>query len=299
LTEKYANLAETTLASSYTAGAGSISVTSAAGFPTAGVFRVRLGNAARTILKVTAVAGTTFTAVAEGTDTNAAAGDTVKIVVSANLLEQLLQVLESGRLFVPAGVGGLDNYGPLYKVVYPVTADFAWINQGTAAVDDSRGFTRFSLPSASTSLRIRKKAAPATPYQVDMMMEYEDNSGSKYGGLIFRDGGGKLHTFHCIPTTNNCQIVNFSDPTTFSSNPGNTTLRGSIVGTLQPIWMRIRDDGTNLKFTASRDGRNYFTEMSISRTSFMAGGPTEIGFFGNVDSAAGLFDMNIYDFRVS
>ena len=39
------NLAETTLASGYTAGAGSISVASAAGFPTTGTFRVRLGNA--------------------------------------------------------------------------------------------------------------------------------------------------------------------------------------------------------------------------------------------------------------
>jgi hypothetical protein len=39
--------------------------------------------------------------------------------------------------------------------------------------------------------------------------------------------------------------------------------------------------------------------MSISRTSFMAGGPNEVGFFGNVDGSVGAWDMDILSWIAS
>jgi hypothetical protein len=291
--ELFANLAETTLASGYTSGGASISVTSASGFPTAGRFRVRLGNAGQTIYRVDSVAGTTFTGGAEFNDANASSGATVKIVASRQVAERWLQSPDA-EIFSPSGVSGADRWGPVRRVVYPITADFAWGNQGAAAIDTTYGFTRLSLPSTSTNIRRRGKSAPGTPYTITAMFHYADANVSKYGGLFFRESGtSKLHLFQFMATTNNCQIVNFTNDTTFNSNPNNVTLPGSILGTLGPFWFRVTDNATNLLFAASRDGLYYTTDMSIGRTSFMAGGPNEVGFFGNVDSSAGAWDMDV------
>lgn len=299
--ELFANLAESTLASGYTSGGASITVVSASGFPTSGTFRVRLGNTGQTIYRVDSVAGAVFTGGAEFNDANATAGDTVKIVGSRQVAERWIQTPTGSERFGVAGVSGADRWGPLYRVVYPVTASFAWGNQGAAALDTTFGFTRLTCPSTATNIRRRGMSAPATPYQVDAIIQYKDaGSGSRYGGLFFRESGtGKLHLFQYVSTTNAFQVVNFTDDTTFSSNPANTTLEGSLLGSLAPFWIRIRDNGTNLLFTGSRDGLYYFTEMSIGRTSFMAGAPNEIGFFGNVDGTAGLFEMDVFHWRVT
>ncbi|HME96761.1 MAG TPA: hypothetical protein VKN16_21375 [Methylomirabilota bacterium] len=299
--EQFANLAETTLASGYTSGGSSISVASASGFPTSGVFRVRLGNAGKTIYRVDSVSGTTFTGGAEFNDANANAGETVKIVASRQVAERWIQTPTGSEVFGAAGVSGADRWGPIHKVVYPVSASFAWGNQGGAAIDTTFGFTRLTCPSTGTNVRRRGMSAPGTPYQVDAVIQYKDSgSSSRYGGLFFRESStGKLHLFQCLSTNNQFQVVNFTNDSTFSSNPANATLEGSILGSLAPFWIRIRDNGTNLFFTASRDGLYYLTELSVGRTSFMAGGPDEIGFFGNVDGSAGQFEEDIFDWLVS
>ena len=64
------------------------------------------------------------------------------------------------------------------------------------------------------------------------------------------------------------------------------------------MWLRIKDDGTNLKFSASRDGKYYFTEMSVGRTVHMAGGPNQFGSFGNVDGSAGAFALDVFSIEV-
>ena len=121
--EKFANLAETTLSAGYTAGAGSISVTSAAGFPTAGVFRVRLGNAGKTIFRVDSVSGTTFTGAAEANDANAANGDSATCVLSAGAM---------GQLVIPLFTSGADapTTGTTAETLYTFT-----MPGGTLAVD--------------------------------------------------------------------------------------------------------------------------------------------------------------------
>ena len=107
--EKAANLAETTLASGYTSGGASISVTSASGFPTTGTFRVRLGNASRTTYRVDSVSGTTFTGGAEANDANAASSDTVIQVASRQTFERLIQSPDTGAINAPSGVSGADS----------------------------------------------------------------------------------------------------------------------------------------------------------------------------------------------
>jgi hypothetical protein len=299
--ELFANLAETTLASGYTSGGASITVASASGFPTTGTFRVRLGNTGKTIYRIDSVSGTTFTGGAEANDANANAGDTVKIVASRQVAERWIQTPSGSEIFGVSGVSGADRWGKLFRAIYPITADFAWQNQGGASIDTTFGFTRLACPSASGSLRQRLKTAPATPYQVDICMQYDEGgTNTRYGGIAFRESStGKITTVAYNSSNNQIAVVHWTSDTAFSSNPANATLPGSLIGTLQPVWLRARDNGTNLFFTASRDGLYYVTEMSFSRTSFMAGGPNQVGFFANIDSAASAFNIDFFHWRES
>ncbi len=84
LPEYYADLAQTTLSSSYTAGAGVIVVTSAAALSTTRQFHFMITDqttgAVKVIGKATALTGSTFTITAT-TDANAASGDFVTITL--------------------------------------------------------------------------------------------------------------------------------------------------------------------------------------------------------------------------
>src|SRR5690242_1967894 len=137
--EKFANLAETTLASSYTSGGSSIIVTDASLFPTSGIFRVALGNANKTIYRVDSVSGTTFTGGAEEFDGNAAGGDAVVLVGSKGSAERFLQAPTSAEVQAYSGALGVDRYGPMWKLTPMDQSGWAWQNQGSASVSQASG----------------------------------------------------------------------------------------------------------------------------------------------------------------
>lgn len=104
---RFANNAESTLSGAITAGATSLTVVSAAAFPTAGNFTILVGSE---IMLVTGVAGTIFTLVRGQEGTSAAAHDagaTVQQVVSAEALESGL--VPSGTAF-PAAPSSGDRF---------------------------------------------------------------------------------------------------------------------------------------------------------------------------------------------
>lgn len=112
MSEQFANLASSTLASAYTAGAGSISVASASSFPTSGTFTVVIRDQAtkaiKLLFRVTSVAGATFSGAAEGTDTAANAGDLVDgtMVTVASLAQFKADILASA-----GGGGNTTSFG--------------------------------------------------------------------------------------------------------------------------------------------------------------------------------------------
>ncbi|MFO0824982.1 MAG: hypothetical protein U0792_17985 [Gemmataceae bacterium] len=104
--EQFANNAQTTLASSIIAGATSLTVTSATGFPSSPQFRIQIGNE---LLLVTAVAGATWTVTRGIESTTAAAhsaGDTVT------------QVLTAGAMSGISGGGGVFGDGSDGSLTY-------------------------------------------------------------------------------------------------------------------------------------------------------------------------------------
>lgn len=207
----------------------------------------------------------------------------------------------AGKLYLPtddlAGIQrdsgtAWDEWGPLWKFTPPDDATFAWINQGGASVDTTQGGVFLNAPAgAGSSLRIRKKAAPATPYTVEAAFipsMVPDPAIFPGMGLLFRESGtSKLVTFsYTLATTPFQRPQNWTNETTFSAGLTPTWDQIWNFQTGPLIWQRIADNGTNLLFSVSNDGRKWYQTHSVGRTAFMAGAPNEIGFWVNANSAS-------------
>lgn len=188
-----------------------------------------------------------------------------------------------GSLFLPSDGLAIDRdngstwapWGPISPLTAPVDGDFAWINQGSATVSAAKGAIYLSTPAdagATNNLRIRKKAAPATPYTITaailpMMQDVDFHS----AGLCFRQSSdGKLAVIALDKTA--IGINKYTDHATFSANYVNVTIthRGL-------TFFRIADNGTNRICSISNDGVNFFQAHSVSRTDFLTA--DEVGFF--------------------
>jgi hypothetical protein len=103
------NVASLTLAAPYTAGSGSITLSSGAGLPASGTFSLTILNAKTgavyLIFRVTSVAGAVCSGAAEGTDANAPTG---AAVIGTVLSSAALQQIKEDTLFN----GDLSAFGP-------------------------------------------------------------------------------------------------------------------------------------------------------------------------------------------
>jgi hypothetical protein len=266
--EKFANLAETTLASSYTSGTTTLSVVSASGFPTVGVFRVRLGNAGKTIWRVDSVSGTTFTGAAEANDANATSGDAVKIVASKAVAERFVQSPESGEARLISGVSAADFYGPSHKLTALDQSGWAWVNQGGFSVTQASGIVYLAGPGsgAGNNVKLRSVAAPSTPYTITASVITFTGTGFSFVGIALRhNSSGRF--IHIVPAQDRSIAVNRQN--TATSFASTAVTRASAHGGGHLLFLRMRDDGTNVIFSYSSDGVNYTQLHSEARTSFI------------------------------
>src|SRR5581483_2442921 len=152
--EQFADLAQTTLASSINSSVTSITVSDGSSFPSSGTYSIIIDSE---IMTVTARSGNTLTVTRNefGGAASHTAGATVVCVLTARALRQFQQDMTlsgtlgsrpsaayQGRLYLPSdspyiyrdnGVSW-DAYGPARKVTPIVTSNFAWVNQGGATV---------------------------------------------------------------------------------------------------------------------------------------------------------------------
>lgn len=199
----------------------------------------------------------------------------------------------TGDLFLPNNGFYLERYsgaawvpwGPLFPFTKPVDGDFAWINQGSASVDTTNGGIFLTGPTNSSafSAKIRKKAAPATPYTITAcFLMSVTASASGTAGLVFRQSSdGKLHAFGLLTDNGvNGSIYlgsrKYTNPTTYSADYSLI----QTVSRLSPcslVWMRIADNGTNRICSFSTDGVHFIQFHSIGRTDFLTA--DEVGFY--------------------
>jgi len=199
----------------------------------------------------------------------------------------------TGDLYLPNNGVVIERYsgaewtpwGPIYPLKAPIDANYAWVNQGGATKDlTSGGIFLQTDATGSTNIRIRKKAAPSTPYTITICFIphfiVTTSADSQNMGLLFRESSsGKLHTF-VYATQNNAELqlwsTKWSDPQNFTghyfANTYTPMLRSG-----GPVFMRIADDGANRICSYSNDGQHWQVVDTQGRTDFLTA--NEVGFF--------------------
>ena len=169
-----------------------------------------------------------------------------------------------------SGGGGSSNaWFPSF--IPPNDADFAWINQGsgTVSVFDNKIYLR-APTSASDSVVIRKKSAPATPYTITVgVIPNHHSADYNRTGIGWRESSsGKLILFglrfYSSGGGRTICLEKFTNPTTFSAD---YTSVGSAQSGL--FYLRLSDDGTTRRASWSADGVNFVQVHQVGRTDFM------------------------------
>ena len=310
-TWKYNSLAVSTLASGISSGATSLSVQSGDGakYPTAGDFwlHIHVAGSYGEIAKGTARTSDSITISRGQEGTTAVAhngGELVELIVSAASLDQLRQDIhqtgadasksaeKAGNIYLPNNGYQLYRdtgsvfapWGPLFPFVPPVDSEFAWVNQGGASVTTTNGGIHLHAPAGSgNNMRIRKKAAPATPYTITAgflpMVGPANYSGC---GLCFRQSSdNKLHilNWQCNNTLRFI-ISKMTSHTAFDA-----VYAECATGNLgaNPMWMRIADNGTDRKCFISANGRNWIEIHTVLRENYLIA--DEVGFFAESNNS--------------
>lgn len=200
----------------------------------------------------------------------------------------------AGRLYLPTdGFAAHEDdgasyrqFGPLSALTAPDDSQFAWINQGGASVvaQNSGIFLLGPNQGAADNIRIRKKAAPATPYTVTArILPALFAKNYQQCGLLWRQSSdGKLVTFGLnFNSAGGNQIVvvaKWNSPTSISANYTSVPVFNVWA------WLRLRDDGTTRYVYVSGDGANWMLIHSVGRTDFLTA--DEVGFFVNANNNA-------------
>jgi len=98
-------------------------------------------------------------------------------------------------------------------------------------------------------------------------------------GLFLTDASGKavtcdLSVRSLIPTFG-FDMSYWNSGDSFSSSPTGELYEMPVVSF--PLWFKVQDDGTNIACSFSRTGVLYFPIGSVSRTAWLASGPTGVG----------------------
>lgn len=133
---------------------------------------------------------------------------------------------------------------------------------------------------------------PSTPYAVTAKITLTGlDATGYYGGLAVRDSAtGKVVAFR-IGNGSTLTVDHFTNPTTLAGNVFSQVLDAD-----QTIYLTIKDDGTNLTFSFSRDGVNFITVYAEGRTAFLAV-PGQVGYMTGSSNASNAMAMGSDWFR--
>lgn len=296
MAEQYTTLGQSTLSSPYTAGSGSMTLASAASFPTAATFSVRLNGAA--VYTISAVAGAVFTATLEhGTDVDVAAGANVVEVLTQRVLDQIRadEVRSGTRANLPAagarkegdlylttdsqtlhrcnGSNWEQSIGGIYIKKEPTAAllsSFTWVNQDNATAVYSNGKIIVKDGGlGAAEWHYAWIATPAAPWTLDVVLSgffslYTADFPSAGIGV---GGGTTWSSWGAAHTLTGMQAQNMTG-----------TAAGSYTGQLSPtigvpsvcfgrVRLKIQDDNTNRIYSVLPDLENVAFSYTEGRTT--------------------------------
>lgn len=276
--ERWKNNASTTLDGAVSATDTTITVDSATNFPSSGDFRILIDNSEEAVVK--SVSGLVFTLTAGLASGH---GDGVNV--------DLVQTDAGFNRVWKDGFGETDY--PWNRIldegVTRTASDFTWLNQGSATcVDADDGGLNMTTPSeANHQIRGKYLTAPSTPWLVVMRLEMgpglNRGSSGSYAGIILRESStSKLYILGL--QVNELFLWRMTNPTTFSA-----AVDSNLPSHHQDMWLRLEDDGTDIKGAMSLDGVQWREAWSEGRTAHMSGGPDQVGFgVSNGSGAAGM-----------
>lgn len=297
--ERLQNDSSTTLNGNIDDTQTTITVTNGAAFPSEGDFRLLIESeillcTARSSNSLTVVRGREGTANVSHLDTTA-----VNLILTEDAVEE----------YVRQNTNPFHNYSPALRIFNNSGAiigesSFTWLNQGGAtATDINNSILLKGVNDTTANVRGKHIASPTAPYTVVAAVQMFHNtvanaSGQPRGGIFFRESStGELiwlvtrHVADQPGITFN--VLKFNSATSFNveaaaavyTNPGGL------------IWLKLEDNATNLIFSVSLDGVNWRQIFSEGRTAFMAGGPDQIGFAIQSNTASVTPWMYLHHFR--
>lgn len=194
---------------------------------------------------------------------------------------------------IPGGGGGWT-----VTSTPPIDAQFSWINQDSAAISSSSSGTFLSRAGGgSDAVRGRVKTIPfGPPRQLTLgMIPAIQYANYNAFGMILAEAGASPKLYFYAAAWNNTPDVRcygFNSPTSFASVTELVMPHHPIAN----LWLRVRDDGTNIAFSWSADGMNFLAIKSVTRASFLAN-PAQWGF--GINSTGGSVPLGglVFDFR--
>lgn len=289
------------LASSYTSGGGSLSLTSGHGarFPSAGDFWVRADDE---VFKVTARTGDTLTVTGaqDGTSaSNHSAGATVRWVLSAAALTQLrADLIQTGAIgsipsasSVPAGTIYLPT-DSVYSIVRSDGSSWAYFrdgaqltpvvngdfsDHGSPTVSTTGGVVNISVSAGASDLIVgRKKSISGIASVTCRVLPHFITEDYHSAGLFVTDDT-KILTWGIEGRATSGVRTNlisgdWTNDTTFSGD--NVVLA---FGFASGLFLRYAESGGNRILSASPDGINYTTYLTEANTTFLTA--TKIGMY--------------------
>lgn len=200
----------------------------------------------------------------------------------------LIEEAQKGAtVLINAALEDLDRLAALTgKITPPDNALFSWVTQGSATVTGTAAGLFLKDPGhTGAGLKIRKMAAPATPYTLTACLVSANQritSNVKHGLCFRQSSDGKLHALQCGVSNAGSFGVQSTKYTSDTSAQTDYT-DGAYSAGAAPLWLRIADDGTDRIGSVSGDGLNWLEWHRIGRTDYLTA--NEIGFFVDADSA--------------
>jgi hypothetical protein len=271
--EYFANNAQTTLNANITSGQTTLAVTSASGFPAQGNFRILIDSE---LMIVTGVSGTTFTV------TRGAEGTTAASHISTALVTQILT----------AGAAQAFRTPTFSSLTDPSLSSFSWANQPSGAtVVNTYGGYYLSTPAVGGSDALAIYETALSGSSATFFMAVNGGGGASTNnwsaGVSIRapSSGSQVATFAMgggSGNANKAWYFEWTNPTTFSSNPISTSFSNimvPIVGSY--VWVRRLVISTNQYWQVSGDGITFATVFSLAQAAGLGANPTTIGIYAD------------------
>jgi hypothetical protein len=199
------------------------------------------------------------------------------VVLAAGTSGQFLETQGTGanpQWGTPSGGGG-GGYTP------PTGSTFSWLYQpsGATVAAISGGLYAQNPAAGSVSVAALTQVCPSTPYTFWAGTNKANTNFSNANGfgIILGDTSGNAVNFFIYWGNYNSYAVNIAYET-LPNDSSRTSIPLNQGPYLIPSFIGVNDDGTNLNFLMSNDGGTAQpVAYSVSRTSFLSGGPHSVG----------------------